>query len=60
MLKRLPKQIAHVKVVEIDAGDAPFFAGGAHDALIEACAMADAKVKVEGCACSRGPFPSSK
>ena len=26
MLRRLPQQIAHVKVVKVDPGDAPFFA----------------------------------
>jgi hypothetical protein len=52
-----------VKVVEIDAGDAPFGAGGAHGVVIEACAMADAKMKVRGCTCSyklykRQTFPA--
>jgi hypothetical protein len=38
MLRGLPQQVAHVKVIEVDARDAPFFA---HKPRIEAEAKAD-------------------
>jgi hypothetical protein len=49
MLEGLPQQVAHVKVIEIDAGHTPSFA---HKACIEAEAAADDNPKLQSCLCA--------